>query len=252
MRRGGPAFSFFRLMPDELVLEVFRAIDDQRAAAALCLAMPRHGVAATRQGACGGPLFGIAMRLASSSSGDWELILRRYAAGRSATAAGAATLAAWAVDGGQRAQLDLCVRDQTRRWHLVLPGRAAHRAIVRVAHPHGITMHYTGITGEERLVRLDQADGISSYWEGERGAERRVRMVHPGGAVVFSEGAMGEERDVRVVFPDGRLISLEGAAGGALRAAWSATRACREQGHRTGGGNTPRVELPEAVDGLVS
>lgn len=42
MRRGGPAFSLFRLMPDELVLEVFRAIDDQRAAAALCLAMPRH------------------------------------------------------------------------------------------------------------------------------------------------------------------------------------------------------------------
>ena len=227
-------------LPEELATLVLARVGDLRDRASVCLAHPRLGLAAMHEldEWANGPLFAIAMYIRCTPSAVInEVLLRRYAADRRASADGCTLLTAWA-DGEvglshyviQKSHFVWCVQPSGAKVRVECPGGVQHykgekgtERMVRGEHPNGNVLHYEGeeerrvrvesadgdvqhYLGErdaERTVRIEFADGEVQHYEGEQGAERMVRVESTGGDVSYYEGEKGAERRVRVEFADG-------------------------------------------------
>ena len=65
-----------------------------------------------------------------------------------------------------------------------------------------IAKYYDGDRGSEALFRTERRDGTVVHYEGDRDAERIVRDEYPDGLIQYYEGEKGAERIVRAEFPD--------------------------------------------------
>ncbi|EOD33565.1 hypothetical protein EMIHUDRAFT_313970 [Emiliania huxleyi CCMP1516] len=240
-------------LPPELHLRILEGVDDFSDCAAFSLASPRLGLLALRSGLARfkDPLFAVAMRLllvqrrcadpfVTVSATLNEVILRRYAADRRASAdhfpwlarvspalrlssevtgAGASRAEHWRLRRGEENGANL-------RRRLLQSGTVQHyegergaERVVRMESADGEVAFYEGERGAERMVRMESANGNVQYYEGERGAERLVRMELADGMVQHYEGEQGAERMVRMELPDGTVLHYEGERGAEERVA---------------------------------
>ncbi|EOD26166.1 hypothetical protein EMIHUDRAFT_236964 [Emiliania huxleyi CCMP1516] len=170
--------------------------------------------------ACGGggrdPLFAVAMRLllvqrrcadpfVTVSATLNEVILRRYAADRRASADHFPWLARVSPALRLSSEVTGAGASRAEYWRL-RRGEENGANLRRRLLQSGKVQHYEGERGAERWVRMELANGNVQHYEGERGAERVVCAEFPSGNVKYYEGEKGVERRVRTVRSEcGRL-----------------------------------------------
>ena len=218
-------------MPDELHMLIFEQVDGWRDRAAMCVAMPRSGIAAIQSiTAYKDPLLAVSMKLMQHRASTLidEDLLRRYAADDLSTPEGCAWLRAAALQDGSTLHVTV-VAGEEPCWRLcqgVAFGAVLRRKIsnmlvhyvgelgverhVRVVSSRGNTHHFEGDKGAERTVRVVSASGAITYLEGDKDAERILRVEHPDGTIHYFEGEMGAERQERVVHAGGASVHFEG------------------------------------------
>ena len=221
-------------MPDELHMLIFEHVDEWRDRAAMCVAMPRSGIAAIQSiAAYKDPLLAVSMNLMQHRASTLidDDLLRRYAADELSTPEGCAWLRATALQDGSTLHVEV-VPGEEPTWRLCQGGVAGpvlrqkmsdiwvHYAgeldlerRVRVVSSRGGTLWYEGEKGGERMVRMVTAKGGTTYLEGDKGAERMVRMEHPDGTVDHYEGEMGAERHVGTDHRNGGSAAFAGEKG---------------------------------------
>ena len=220
-----PPTDWLAELPHELHLRILEGVDDFSDCAAFSLASPRLGLLALRSGLARfkDPLFAVAMRLllvqrrcadpfVTVSATLNEVILRRYAADRRASADHFPWLA--------RVSPALCLSSEVtgagasraEYWRL-RRGDENGASLRRRLLQSGMVQHYEGGRGAERMVRVELADGNVQYYEGEKGAERKVRAEFASGTVTYYAGGKRAERKVRKEFLDGEVQHYEGEKG---------------------------------------